>query len=81
MLNGAFLNSLSILRFCYNNQIQTNIKDQDKMLQYVAFYQGLHYLLRSNILIIVSNQTSYYYFLISFGCKLVVHETGINRNA
>ena len=37
MLNGAFLKSLSILRFCYDNQIQTNIKDQDKMLQYVAF--------------------------------------------
>ena len=51
-----------ILRSCYNNKIQTNIEDQDKMLQYVAFYQGLHYLLRLNILIIVSNQTSYYFF-------------------
>ena len=33
-----------MLRFCYNNQIQTNCEDQDKMLQYVAFYLGLHYL-------------------------------------
>ena len=30
-----------ILRFCYNNQIKTNSEDQDKMLQYVAFNQGL----------------------------------------
>ena len=33
-------------RFSYNNQIQTNGEDQDKMLQCVAFNQGLHYLLR-----------------------------------
>ena len=45
--------------FCNNNHIQTNSEDHDKRLEYVAFYQGLHYLLSKNILIIVSNQTSY----------------------
>ena len=33
-----------MLRLSYNNQIQTNCEDQDKMLQCVAFYQGLYYL-------------------------------------
>ena len=63
-----------ILGFYYNNQVQTNSEDKDEMLQYVAFYQGLHYLLRSNIFIIVSKQISFL-FLVSWGGKLEAHAT------